>query len=270
MSGTLFLSDMDGTLLDGRAHVSSESAWMLNTMLGEGLAFTCATARNRVAHLSPLHNLELRLPVILMNGVLVFDQRRRVFLQRHEISPSAVRETLEILRRYGHGATVFSTAAQVGRATGEWEPVHAAQLDFQGGKTDALPSGEAVVFFNFFERKEAARPICDELNRVEGLRVEFYHDVYSENYCVEISSDRASKSGAALFLKEHFGFSKLVCFGDNLNDLSMFEGADECFAVENAKPQVRARANRVIASNLSDGVARYLWDRFHAAPTQTA
>ena len=55
-----------------------------------------------------------------------------------------------------------------------------------------------------------------------------------------------------------FRFDKLVCFGDNLNDLSMFEGADECYAVSNAHESVKQIATGIIDSNNNDGVARFL------------
>lgn len=47
-------------------------------------------------------------------------------------------------------------------------------------------------------------------------------------------------------------------FGDNANDLPMFEVADECYAVANATAEVRARATEVIGSNDEDGVAHVL------------
>ena len=38
----------------------------------------------------------------------------------------------------------------------------------------------------------------------------------------------------------------------------MFEAADECYAMANADPQLKARATAVIGSNDDDGVARWL------------
>ena len=49
-----------------------------------------------------------------------------------------------------------------------------------------------------------------------------------------------------------------MCFGDNLNDLPMFAVADEAYAVENAKDEVKAAATGVIGSNVQMGVVRYL------------
>ena len=51
---------------------------------------------------------------------------------------------------------------------------------------------------------------------------------------------------------------KIVCFGDGKNDVSIFEISDECYAVANAEPEVKAIATAVIESNEADGVAKWL------------
>ena len=43
---TLYVTDLDGTLLDGGAHLPPRALAMLNEMLGHGLALSVATARS--------------------------------------------------------------------------------------------------------------------------------------------------------------------------------------------------------------------------------
>ena len=68
----------------------------------------------------------------------------------------------------------------------------------------------------------------------------------------------ASKSHAALQLKEQLQCDRLVAFGDGKNDLDLFGVADVCFATQNADPALKAIATGVIASNDEDAVARWL------------
>ena len=75
---------------------------------------------------------------------------------------------------------------------------------------------------------------------------------------MECFSKNASKYHAALYLKEHFGFDKVVGFGDNLNDIPLFNACYECYAVENANNELKRLATGVIKSNQQDGVARWL------------
>lgn len=55
-------------------------------------------------------------------------------------------------------------------------------------------------------------------------------------------------------------------FGDAVNDISMFEAADECYAMENAVPELKAIATGVIGSNNEDGVARWLEENSRKYP----
>ena len=47
-------------------------------------------------------------------------------------------------------------------------------------------------------------------------------------------------------------------FGDSLNDISMFQIADEAYAVANAEVSLKAIATGIIGDNNSDSVAKWL------------
>ncbi|MFT6700621.1 MAG: hydroxymethylpyrimidine pyrophosphatase-like HAD family hydrolase, partial [Pseudomonadales bacterium] len=63
-------------------------------------------------------------------------------------------------------------------------------------------------------------------------------------------------------LKSQLGASKLICFGDSDNDLSMFALADESYAPKNAKAQIKESVTAVIGHNHEDGIAHFLRERF--------
>ncbi len=72
----------------------------------------------------------------------------------------------------------------------------------------------------------------------------------------------ASKGGAVAQLKRDLGVSKVICFGDSDNDLSMFAMADECYAPVNAKQEVLDAATAVIGHHDEDGISQFLRERF--------
>ena len=74
--------------------------------------------------------------------------------------------------------------------------------------------------------------------------------------------ENASKAHGMQKVKELIGCDRVVVFGDALNDLPMFEAADEAYAVSNAAEQLKKVATDVIGSNEQDGVARWLRSRF--------
>jgi hydroxymethylpyrimidine pyrophosphatase-like HAD family hydrolase len=54
------------------------------------------------------------------------------------------------------------------------------------------------------------------------------------------------------------GCTRVVSFGDAINDIPMFEISDECYAVANAVPELKKIATAIIDSNDDDGVAVFL------------
>ena len=73
---------------------------------------------------------------------------------------------------------------------------------------------------------------------------------------------RASKYNAIKKLKEMWDCSKVISFGDSINDIPMFEVSDECYAVENAVDELKAVATGIIESNQNDGVAKWLLENY--------
>ncbi|GAB3911643.1 hypothetical protein GCM10011575_28740 [Microlunatus endophyticus] len=51
---------------------------------------------------------------------------------------------------------------------------------------------------------------------------------------------------------------RIVVFGNNHNDLPMFEIADERIAVEDAIPELKAAASTVIGASTTNAVAKWI------------
>ena len=103
---------------------------------------------------------------------------------------------------------------------------------------------------------EKLLPLCQELK--ESYHVVLYQDPYTGDWWLEVLPQDATKADAVLALKTLYGFEKVVVFGDEKNDLSMFAVADESFAVANANEEVKRAASGVIESNELNGVTLYL------------
>ena len=81
----------------------------------------------------------------------------------------------------------------------------------------------------------------------ERFQCIYHKDIYSGEQWLEIQPAKANKANAVLLLKEYLHCEKVVCFGDALNDLSMFHVCDECYAVENAVEELKSIATATIA-----------------------
>ena len=78
------------------------------------------------------------------------------------------------------------------------------------------------------------------------------------NYSCDIIVKKASKARAVKKLNEKLRCDKVIVFGNDVNDISLFKIADESYAVENAEDEIKKYVDATIKSNDEDGVARWL------------
>lgn len=67
---TLFISDLDGTLLQNDARISAKSCEILNRLIERRISFSYATARGFETALRVTEGLHVNMPVITKNGVI--------------------------------------------------------------------------------------------------------------------------------------------------------------------------------------------------------
>ena len=73
---------------------------------------------------------------------------------------------------------------------------------------------------------------------------------------------QSSKANGIKYLKKEYNFSKVISFGDNYNDIPMFNISDECYAVSNAVNSLKEISTGVIGSNIDDSVAKFILNWF--------
>ena len=72
MGKTLYVTDLDGTLLNTKDKVSSFSIQTINSLVDKGMLFTYATARSLVSASVVTEGLSTNIPVIAYNGAFIF------------------------------------------------------------------------------------------------------------------------------------------------------------------------------------------------------
>ena len=77
MNKTLYISDLDGTLLNPNAELPAYTKDALNRMIADGLCFSVATARTAASAFKILDGIQWKVPLVLLNGVLIYDFEQR-------------------------------------------------------------------------------------------------------------------------------------------------------------------------------------------------
>ena len=249
---TLFVTDMDGTILGPDSQLSPYTVEVLREVVSRGFNITAASGRmpESPKRIFEEHDIELHLPIIGRNGVLVYDSIQSEYLKIHKISRESVAHILGLIQKNGAQLFLVDTVEN-GRP----------KMTRRGAAVFSELIGDLgeTIYVAADGSFEQLAPIYEQALRLPGIGGLLIHEeTISENWCAEFFNEKASKGNGVRFVMERYNFSYSVCFGDNKNDLSMFTVCDEAYVPENAAPEVGAAASAIIGPNTADGVARWL------------
>lgn len=271
---TLYITDLDGTFLNNDGVVSDESRRIVNALCDKGLLFSVATARSIMTVKELLNGLRISAPIVLMNGVFLYDLVKDRAVAYHEIENDAFEYVLAAFQAQNKAPMLFLYGDD-----GQFS-IHFTRLDLQVNRdfynarrgmlgerfrqveTLAIPNRQHAVYINLVDTFESLQPIAEALQKIEGVAFSFYGDTYTPYWFLEVYSANASKANAAREVKTITGAEHMVAFGDNFNDISLFSAADEKYAVQNAVNELKAQATGIIESNENDGVAKFLLQNY--------
>ena len=266
---TLFISDLDGTLLTAKENVSAYSLAELNEMIDEcGLFFTYATARSLNSAAKACWGLRQNLPVILYNGALVMEPWNRRMLYNNHFNDGQLMYLKELFDKYDVWPLVYSfrgAAERVSWVEGKETTGVKRYLERRSGDSRLNPvrdraevKGDEIFYFNCIGKKEDLDALHEEVERSLDIKCIYEPEVYHTDYWFEIMPADTSKGRAAKELRGILGAEKIVAFGDAKNDRSLFLEADECYAVKNADESLKEIATDVIGYSEEDAVAKFI------------
>jgi len=270
---TLYVSDMDGTLLGDDSLLSRATIDTLNRVIGQlGGLFTVATARTPATVVPLMQQVQATLPFIVIGGSAMWNPITGSYEHTRGIDEETVNAVADVFDRHNlspfiyrrHGASLLQAhhygpmSAQEERfvASRQHLPLKRFMLDDAGYRHNAA---EALLIFSM-NKYAVLKVIAQDLRqRVATCSVMLYHDIVdeSEGY-LEIFTAGTSKARAIGTLAQQVGATRVVVFGDNRNDIDMMQAADHSVAVGNAFPEVQAAASEVIGPNTANSVARWI------------
>ena len=272
----IYVSDLDGTLLQDDGEISSYSRECLVKLLDDGVNFTVASARSIASVQQLLRGIPFRLPVIEINGAFISD----FVTGKHIVINNMRYDLLESV--YGY-ILKYNCMPFVSSFNGKEDKLYYEALSNDGMQwyydnrrlagdkrlcqesciSDVFV--EDVVAFTVINTKQQLVNLATKMmdDFADELQMHFFENPYSSPwYWLTIHDKKACKSVAIKELLSYtgFGLKDLVVFGDNLNDVNMFKMSPRAVAVSNSSDQIKELATEVIGTNTEDSVVKYVME----------
>lgn len=268
-----FLTDLDGTLLRSDATLSDYTISIVTDALSKGIMISYATARSYISSNHIVSVIPWKYPIILYNGAVILDPITQKVIDGCWLDCDTSNEIIRLGR--DHSLIPFLFALDEGdkeRVLHE-ELIREGDLQFYRSRPNDPRFGQLqqlecpdtlrtliITYIGLFEELE---PLMAEVQHKFGNKIHthFMKDSYIENhYFLEFSHKEANKrEGLRKWSKlMHCKPHELTVFGDQLNDVGLFEEAGTRIAVSNAHPTIKEMATLVVESNDNNGVAAYL------------
>ncbi|MHA2502265.1 MAG: HAD hydrolase family protein [Candidatus Kariarchaeaceae archaeon] len=270
----VYITDFDFTLLQSNLQLPKDFTQFYQSLLDADVLFSVATARG-IHALHPLMNgVTLQLPVVELNGVYLTDHASMKPHHIQSLTPEEQTDLIAISSELGlypvvfgytdtpvvippvhstDGIDVFLEERRVLRDPRIHPAQHFENINIAYIAT-LIYMGDEQDILALYERFQKA-----DL----GVSLHYYENKYTPGYFwLSVHNAQATKEAGILRFLDHLKLTRdeveLVVFGDDVNDMGMFEIADVAVAVSNAKPELKLLADEIIGSNDEAAVIRYI------------
>ncbi|MEZ5001458.1 MAG: HAD family hydrolase [Chitinophagales bacterium] len=274
MTERIFISDLDGTLLQPDATLSDYSKEKILEILDKGIHFTVATARSVTSTKEILGDIPFKLPIICANGGSIYNYDPHELLHVEYIPKYLVSDIIHEMKSRNDSA--FVSSLEDGQEKVHYDDLHNYAMNwFYEDRVKAQDKRlskiediryravETVTTITFMNRKHHLEKTKKHFIKKykNQIKLNFFENKYSPGWhWLSIHSAQSSKGNAIQKLKKFTGLEKahVTVFGDEMNDLSMFEIAEHPVAVGNALQKVKNKAKEVIDHNHQNAVVDYV------------
>ena len=252
----LIASDIDGTLIkDSTPDLYPEMEEAIRQLSARGILFCAASGRQYQSIKNVFRGIEEDIVFIAENGAHVRYQEQDI-----SVTPMKRRDVEEIIKQLRG----YNKSCDIVVSTPTGSLLESTNKDFINLITygyhnkftlvrDVLEAEAEIVKIAIYQ-KDSIRELG------ENILIPQWKDrvkvcMAGEEW-VDFMDASVDKGNALTFVQRYFGISKeeTMAFGDNNNDMGMMEAAVESYAVENARPEVKAAARYSCPGYLEKGV----------------
>lgn len=226
----LFISGLDDTLLNMNESLSSYSKIELNRMISQGAKFTVFTNRTPASLVEVIKDIDLNLPVIAMDGAVLYDVRQNEYLKLYMISGATTKKLLSFFDNQKANCFINTFIGEIAvtfcpehmTMAEEKEYLFYRKSPYRQYVKSKFPMGHEAVYIYAFADHDTIHTLNEELCRQDfskKLKIKVVPSkAFPGNDYLRIYSRNASKSNMIEYLKEYIGVEDVITFGDYASD----------------------------------------------------
>lgn len=259
--------DVDGTFVDSKREVLPSTIEALRELKRRGIEVVINSGRpyTGIKQIADQAGKGLIRYYLAFNGAILYDSFEDKVLFKEEIDKDKIKALTTYIEKYKVDMHVYTEKSIVLRRKPYYN-YYAGEADFVG--LDVEYRDYLEMEDEFSKLMVTADP--EKLDEVRHHLPEDLYDQFSvtktDPVYLEFMKKGVTKGSGLKHLAKLFNLSsdEVMAFGDEENDIAMIEFAKYGIAMENAIPELKAKADFVTKSNDEDGVA-YALDKllFH-------
>lgn len=262
----LIVFDLDGTLLNSKGQIGSDTKNYVRELTKFGVKFSFATKRLFSAIREYASELQLDSPIINLDGALIQKYPEMNILYESYIKERHVNKAIDLADKFllkiglCHAEAIYYT--EYNQSIPYILESYGAVFREVDNYNDYTRKTLEVIIAS--DQKDAIKHVNNKMSFPFGLGldVNFYKSHQREaQYYLEIRRSGSSKGKGLIrlmkYLKTNYKETAVIC--DWYNDVSLFETGALKIAVANAVPEIKRMADYVTQrTNEEDGTAEFL------------
>jgi len=265
----LFITDLDGTLLDDEKNISSENRLALEKLIQTGIPVTIFTGRNYHSAKRYFEELEIDIPVVLQNGAFIIEPVSEKIIHSSDLDSNIAKKIVSEGKKIGVECIIYSGFLELPDMFIE-DGVYAEnpfskyvennlfRLRMVEDLLTVLESRSSIAQLAFIGNTDKLFPFCESVK--EQFPAETSSMITSvingtgflEVFGSEVSKGKALEKIAHLY---NVTYDDIVFIGDNYNDVEIMKLVGMPVSTGNAPEDVKKLCKMVVSGNNEHGVS---------------
>lgn len=243
--------DLDGTLLNDEGKISNKTKEFLLNENKKGTAIILATGRSINMTVEFHKELDLKTPLICLNGAVIYDRHKEQVLSYFSLHQQEVEFIKKLV--FDHSKLLLMHTShsnyQIKNDTGikieDYHPIERIGL--------VPPDAEPILKVSAY--------MSDRTTAMQALNQLIPHfEIADWNDCLEVTKKSVTKWKTLQFVlnKLQINPKDAVAFGDGPNDYEMIKNVGVGVAMRNAIPALKEVSDFVTMSHTEDGITYFI------------